>query len=48
MISDWELDFPDRSSIMMNALSNVYPSHLLDKNLYNFGELKGKDLSLII
>lgn len=45
MIADWETDFPDRSSIMMNALSNVFPSHLLDRNLYNFKELKGKDLS---
>ena len=47
MIADWETEFPDRSSIMMNALSNVFPSHLLDKNLYNFKELKGKDLSSI-
>ena len=48
MIADWETEFPDRSSIMMNALSNVYPSHLLDKNLYNFKELKGKDLSSLV
>lgn len=40
MISDWESDFPDRSSIMMNALQNVYPSHLLDKKLYNFNALE--------
>lgn len=48
MIADWETEFPDRSSIMMNALSNVFPSHLLDKNLYNFKELKGKDLSSLV
>jgi len=48
MIVDWETEFPDRSSIMMNALSNVFPSHLLDKNLYNFKELKGKDLSSLV
>jgi len=40
MISDWEADFPDRSSIMMNALQNVYPSHLLDRKLYDFNSLE--------
>ncbi|NJB83787.1 tRNA 2-thiocytidine(32) synthetase TtcA [Wenyingzhuangia aestuarii] len=40
MIEDWEADFPDRSSIMMNALQNVYPSHLLDRNLYDFKNLE--------
>lgn len=40
MIADWETDFPDRSSVMMNALQNVYPSHLLDRNLYNFDTLE--------
>lgn len=42
MISDWELEFPDRSSVMMNALQNVYPSHLLDRNLYDFSSLQSK------
>lgn len=36
MIADWETEFPDRSSVMMNALQNVYPSHLLDRKLYDF------------
>ncbi|MFD0836956.1 tRNA 2-thiocytidine(32) synthetase TtcA [Mariniflexile aquimaris] len=40
MISDWETDFPDRSSVMMNALQNVYPSHLLDRKLYDFSLLQ--------
>ncbi|WP_081965070.1 tRNA 2-thiocytidine(32) synthetase TtcA [Polaribacter sp. Hel1_85] len=39
MITDWETDFPNRNSIMMNALQNVSPSHLLDQNLYNFEKL---------
>ncbi|MGB2128682.1 MAG: tRNA 2-thiocytidine(32) synthetase TtcA [Flavicella sp.] len=42
MIADWEKDFPDRSSVMMNALQNVYPSHLLDHNLYDFKNLEHK------
>jgi len=39
MITDWESDFPNRSSIMMNALQNVYPSHLLDRKIYDFNAL---------
>lgn len=42
MMSDWENEFPNRNSIMMNALKNVYPSHLLDKNLYDFEHLESK------
>jgi tRNA 2-thiocytidine biosynthesis protein TtcA len=42
MIADWETDFFNRNAIMMNALQNVYPSHLLDKNLYNFKNLESK------
>jgi len=42
MISDWEVDFPNRNAIMMNALQNVYPSHLLDKKLYDFDKLETK------
>ena len=47
MIADWETTFPDRNSIMMNALQNVYPSHLLDRNIYDFDALEsriGEDL----
>lgn len=40
MMASWEKEFPDRNAIMMRALQNVYPSHLLDKNLYNFEELQ--------
>lgn len=42
MITDWEADFPDRTAIMMKALQNVYPSHLLDQNLYDFKNLQDK------
>ena len=42
MIADWETEFPNRNSIMMNALQNVFPSHLLDKNLYDFENLESK------
>ncbi|WP_405605035.1 tRNA 2-thiocytidine(32) synthetase TtcA [Polaribacter sp. Asnod1-A03] len=42
MIADWETDFPNRNAIMMNALQNVFPSHLLDHNLYDFKNLESK------
>ena len=42
MITDWESDFPNRNAIMMNALQNVFPSHLLDLNLYDFTNLESK------
>ncbi len=42
MITDWETDFPNRNAIMMNALQNVFPSHLLDKNLFDFKNLSVK------
>jgi tRNA 2-thiocytidine biosynthesis protein TtcA len=42
MISNWEQEFPNRNAIMMNALQNVSPSHLLDTALYDFNSLKNK------
>ncbi|WP_439128881.1 tRNA 2-thiocytidine(32) synthetase TtcA [Polaribacter sp.] len=44
MIANWEQDFPNRSAVMLNALQNVYPSHLLDNNLYDFTNLESKIL----
>lgn len=40
MMKEWENDFPDRDSIMFNALKNVFPSHLLDTKLHDFNNLK--------
>ncbi|WP_245893500.1 tRNA 2-thiocytidine(32) synthetase TtcA [Polaribacter butkevichii] len=42
MITDWETEFPNRNAIMMNALQNVFPSHLLDQKLYDFENLESK------
>lgn len=36
MIADWEVQYPNRVEIMFNAISNVSPSHLFDKSLYDF------------
>ena len=49
MISNWEQEFPNRNAIMMNALQNVSPSHLLDTELYDFNNLENeqKETTLI-
>jgi tRNA 2-thiocytidine biosynthesis protein TtcA len=40
MIHDWDEQYPNRSEIIFNALQNVSPSHLMDKDLYDFTNLK--------
>lgn len=40
MIKDWEMIYPDRSAVIFNALKNASPSHLLDKNLFDFVGIK--------
>jgi tRNA 2-thiocytidine biosynthesis protein TtcA len=40
MIKDWELIYPDRSAVIFNALKNTSPSHLLDKDLFDFTGIK--------
>jgi tRNA 2-thiocytidine biosynthesis protein TtcA len=36
MLNSWEKEYPDRKEIMMTSLKNVHPSHLLDKNIFDF------------
>jgi tRNA 2-thiocytidine biosynthesis protein TtcA len=40
MLRSWERDFPGRIDNLFRAMSHIVPSHLLDRNLYPFGELK--------
>jgi tRNA 2-thiocytidine biosynthesis protein TtcA len=40
MIRDWEKRFPGRIETMFNALSNVVPSHLMDRKLFGFEGLR--------
>jgi tRNA 2-thiocytidine biosynthesis protein TtcA len=39
MLADWEKQYPDRKQIILNALTNVSPSHLLDQDLFDFKNL---------
>ncbi len=36
MLNEWEEKFPNRSETILTALKNIHPSHLLDRNQYNF------------
>ena len=42
LINDWEKDYPNRKSIIFNALKNISPSHMLDSKLYNFFQLQAE------
>ena len=39
MLREWERQHPGRIESLFNALSNVVPSHLLDRQLYDFARL---------
>lgn len=45
MMNDWEDKFPGRSDIMFKAISNISPSHMLDKDLYDFKNLEYNPLT---
>jgi tRNA 2-thiocytidine biosynthesis protein TtcA len=40
MINEWDRKFPGRVDNMFTALSNVVPSHLMDRKLYPFETIK--------
>ena len=40
MLRDWDRRFPGRVENMFNAMANVVPSHLLDRNLFPFATLQ--------
>ena len=44
MITEWDEEFPGRSSSIFNALKNINPSHLLDANLFDFNHLEQKEI----
>ena len=40
MLRQWESAEPGRISSILRALTDVRPSHLLDRNLFDFSTLK--------
>ncbi|MDX1391916.1 MAG: ATP-binding protein, partial [Rheinheimera sp.] len=45
MLQDWDKRFPGRIETMFQAMQNIVPSHMIDKNLFNFAALT-KDTEL--
>ena len=39
LMIEWESKYPNRKAVMFNALKNISPSHLLDKQLFDFNDL---------
>jgi tRNA 2-thiocytidine biosynthesis protein TtcA len=40
MLREWDKKFPGRVDSIFSALSTVVPSHLLDRDLFGFKDLK--------
>ena len=40
MLKEWEKQYPGRTELILTALQNVVPSHLLDRKLHNFADLQ--------
>ncbi|AZQ62530.1 tRNA 2-thiocytidine(32) synthetase TtcA [Flammeovirga pectinis] len=40
MLKDWEVNYPNRTEVIFNAIKNVSPSHLMDKELYDYNLFK--------
>jgi tRNA 2-thiocytidine biosynthesis protein TtcA len=40
LMREWDKKFPGRVDNIFSALSTVAPSHLMDKDLFNFRDLK--------
>ncbi len=40
MLRDWDKRFPGRVENLFNAMGNIVPSHMMDRDLFGFTELK--------
>ena len=49
LIKEWELTYPNRKAIIFRALQNISPSHMLDRNIFNFENLQAvEDSNLFV
>lgn len=39
MLNNWELKYPGRTESIFTAMQNIHPSHMLDRNQYDFHDL---------
>ncbi|KKO50617.1 tRNA 2-thiocytidine biosynthesis protein TtcA [Arsukibacterium sp. MJ3] len=47
MLQDWDKRFPGRIETMFQAMQNVVPSHLADKNLFDFAAISKDSHNLV-
>lgn len=47
MMEDWDRRFPGRTEAVLTALQNVVPSHLADRELFDFAGLASGDLAAV-
>ena len=43
LLTQWDRSYPERLKNMFSAVANIVPSHMLDRDLFDFGKL---DMSL--
>ena len=46
MLRDWDKRFPGRVENLFRGMSKIVPSHMLDRNLYDFANLKADGVAL--
>ncbi|MFT6746330.1 MAG: tRNA 2-thiocytidine biosynthesis protein TtcA [Glaciecola sp.] len=46
MMNEWDENYPDRKEVVFNALKNISPSHMLDKNLFDFSFKQESEVTL--
>ena len=45
MLREWQRRYPGRAESMFRALSDLVPSHLMDRTLFDFGRVRASGLS---
>jgi tRNA 2-thiocytidine biosynthesis protein TtcA len=46
LLREWEKRFPGRIESIFNALSNVVPTHLMDRALHDFGSVRATGVAM--
>jgi len=44
MLAQWDKEFPGRIESIYNAMKNIHPSHMLDRNIFDFHSLLSEQM----
>ena len=44
MLAQWDKEFPGRVESIYNAMQNIHPSHMLDRNIFDFHSLVSEQM----